>query len=517
MVDRAGEKRGEPWQKHTRDVEGRTVRLALPLIILVGAVLRLWGLGDQSLWVDEILTIKAANVDGAMTMADLFSNIQGPLHTLIVRFVSRYSMSEAALRSISAVSGIATIPVVYVLGRDLVNRRTGLVAAGLLAVSPFAIWYSQEVRNYSLLILLATASTLAVWRFIVRRADAQRLYVVAMTLALYSNLSAAFLWLAHTAFGARRLWRTGRLQTWAGVSLAIALLALPLLLGLVRWVEADAVGERVTVASLADEEELLRGATTVSPMAVPYSIYSMVYGYSVGPDARELHTGSPLRAFVRHLWLVLPAGLVAAAGLLAGFRELWRRRTSAWLVAAVVVVPFIAALALAFLNVKPFNVRYVAVMLPLVLVTLAASWGALPKRAGAWICGAVVLFSLVGVVRYRFDPSYAREDVRGAACYIAEHERPGDVVLVPVVRDVFTHYFEGRADHFVLHRGQTASEGGVRAAVAEGAAGHGRLWFVDSRLWHMDPELRTPELLETDFEAVERREFAGVTVTLYDL
>jgi 4-amino-4-deoxy-L-arabinose transferase-like glycosyltransferase len=132
----------------------------------------------------------------------------------------------------------------------MAGRRAGLVAAVLLAVSPFAIWYSQEVRNYAFLIFLSAASTLVAWRIIVRGDRAWPLYVASVTLALYCNLSAAFLWLAHTVFGLGRLVRDRRLWKWAGACLVIAVLFLPLLLGLTEWVEVDRVGERVVVAPM---------------------------------------------------------------------------------------------------------------------------------------------------------------------------------------------------------------------------------------------------------------------------
>jgi hypothetical protein len=47
--------------------------------------------------------------------------------------------------------------------------------------------------------------------------------------------------------------------------------------------------------------------------------------------------------------------------------------------------------------------------------------------------------------------------------------------------------------------------------------GHGRLWFVDSRLWHMDEDRRTPAFLEGRYRELDRRRFAGATVTLYAL
>ncbi|MFH1690541.1 MAG: glycosyltransferase family 39 protein [Candidatus Eisenbacteria bacterium] len=499
------------------DVQARTLSVVLPLLVLLGAFLRFYRLGGQSLWVDEILTLKAANVGGTLALRDVLSNIQGPLHAVLVHFVARFSTSEPALRGLSALAGVATIPVVYLLGKDVAGRRVGLISATLIAVSPFAVWYSQEVRNYSFLILLSATSTLAAWRIIVTGGRAWGLYAASVTLALYSNLSAAFLWLAHTLFGLGRLARARRLMKWAATCLAIALLFLPLLLGLIKWVEVDCVGERIVVAPLAENGELLRGATTFSPLAIPYSIFTMVYGYSLGPSARELHTGSPLGAFARHLWLVIPAGVMAAVGFILGFRRLWVEGSAGRLVAAVVVVSFLAAAVLALLNIKPFNVRYVAVMLPVIVVTMSAGVATLSVRRGAWLWAGVVLFSLLSLGRYYFVPEYSREDVRGAARYVAENERPGDIVLVPVVRDVFAFYYEGAADYFAVYRGQTASADRLRSVVEARAEGHERLWFVESRLWHMDEALRTPIVLGELYREVDRREFAGATVTLYDL
>ena len=507
----------EPARAVGADVGARTLRVVLPLLVLLGALLRFYRLGGQSLWVDEILTLKAANIGGSLGLHDVLSNIQGPLHAVLIHFIARLSTSEAALRCFSAVAGVATIPVVYLLGRDIAGRRVGLVAATLFTVSPFAVWYSQEVRNYSLLLFLSAVSTLAAWRIIVTGGRAWCLYVASVTLALYSNLSAAFLWLAHTLFGLGRLARARRLIKWAVACLTISVLFLPLLFGVMNWVKVDDVGERVVVAPLAESGALIRGATTFSPLAIPYTVFSMVYGYSLGPNAVELHTGPPLGAFAPYLRLVVPAGLLAALAFVLGFWRLWKEGSAGRLVGAVVVVPLLAAAGLALLNIKPFNVRYVAVMLPALVVTMSAGVAVLPVRRGAWIWGGVVLFSLLSLGNYYFVPEYWREDVRGAASYVTAHESPGDIVLVPVVRDVFVHYFEGSAEYFVVYKGQTRSPDRLRSVIEERVGDHKRLWFVNSRLWRMDEGMRTPAVLDGLYTELDRVELAGVTVTLFDL
>ena len=499
-----------------RDVTTRTARVVMVLLVLLGAFLRFYRLGAQSLWVDELLTIGAANIGGTLGREAL-SNIQGPLHAVLIHFIAKLSTSELALRGLSALAGTATIPVIYLLGRDMAGRRTGLVAATLITVSPFAVWYSQVVRNYALLIFLASVSTLAAWRIMVAGTRSWRSYAVTMTLALYSNLSAAFLWLAHALFGLGRLARMHRVMKWAATCVVIGLLAVPLMMALANWVEVDEVGDRVVVAPLADDGQLLRGATTFSPMAIPYSLFTMVYGYSLGPGASELHTGSPLAAFAGHLWLVVPAALLAVVVFLLGFVRLFRDGAAGRLVTSVIVVPFLGATVLALLNIKPFNVRYVAVMLPVVVVTMAAGVVSLPRLRGAWLWCGVVLFSLLALGNYYFVPEYSREDVRGAAHYVAENEQPGDIILVPVVRDVFRYYFEGSSRMFVVYRGQAASPDRLGTVVDGRTAGHERLWFVNSRLWRMDEWLRTPGFLAERYRELDRREFAGATVVLYDL
>jgi len=57
----------------------------------------------------------------------------------------------------------------------------------------------------------------------------------------------------------------------------------------------------------------------------------------------------------------------------------------------------------------------------------------------------------------------------------------------------------------------------VAQVVEDRTAGKRRLWFVESRLWHMDPSERTPRVLEERFERLDSREFDGVRLKLYEL
>src|SRR6185437_10957473 len=68
---------------------------------------------------------------------------------------------EAGLRSLSAVAGVLVVPIAYGLGARLIGRRAGLIAAALTACNPLLVWYSQEARSYSMLVLLSAVSLVA--------------------------------------------------------------------------------------------------------------------------------------------------------------------------------------------------------------------------------------------------------------------------------------------------------------------------------------------------------------------
>ena len=499
-------------------VARRSARWILLGIVVLGAALRFYRLGFQSYWVDELLTIGAAEVDGTFGLRAFFENVQGPFHALIVHLVSRVSASESALRSISALAGVAAIPVCYLLAKDLLDRRSALITALLVAVSPFAVWYSQEVRNYSLLILLSTAATLFVVRAVAGRRATWVWYVVSVVLAVYCNLSALFLVAAHALFAAWRL--SGERRRMAGAAIAfvmVAALASPFAWSVAGWAQREDVAEMVRFAPGSEAGELRRGETTFSPMAFPYALFAMGYGHSLGPGLRELHEAPPVQGLLRHAPVVISAGVVFGLALVFGLRRLARDRRALGLVLLVVSTPAVASAALALANVKPINARYLAVAFPIVCVMAAAGVTSLRRARGALLCGALVVFCGVSLWGYYVSPSYWKADVRAAARHIESREREGDVVLVPVVRDVFNFYYRGEARRFVIFRGQAGSRDEIARRIADGAAGADRLWFVEARLWFVDPERVIPSYLDESYERLDAAAFPGVSVALYEL
>ena len=122
----------------------------------------------RGIWLDEAISIHQAR----LSLHDLFRNLyngdrQPPLYHLTLWLTIRaFGHSEFAVRLPSLIAGTLVIPALYELGRELYDRRTGLIAAAFAAVSPLLIWYSQEVRMYEFAALFGLLALLTQLRAI---------------------------------------------------------------------------------------------------------------------------------------------------------------------------------------------------------------------------------------------------------------------------------------------------------------------------------------------------------------
>jgi mannosyltransferase len=171
---------------------------ALAALTVLAAALRFGTLDLQSFWYDEAFT--PVHVLHPSLWATLESVVHSentpPLWYVLAWADARvFGTGEIALRWPSALAGTATVPVAWAIGRELTGRRaTAIATAGLVAVNPLFLWYSQEARAYALFVLTAALTMLC---FLRARAQptGPRLgaFAVSGSLALLSHYFAVFL------------------------------------------------------------------------------------------------------------------------------------------------------------------------------------------------------------------------------------------------------------------------------------------------------------------------------------
>jgi len=453
-------------------------RLALLAIVALAALLRFVQLGHDSLWVDEAFSARIADTSFASLFGAATSHDPNPplYYVLLHGWIRMFGDSEVALRSLSAVVGVALVLVVFGLGRRLGGSRVGLTAALLAAVSEFLVHYSQEARVYSLLALLATAS----YFFFLALPDEPRTgvivgYVVSTTALLYAHTYGLFVLAAQVAFvvvalGARREWIRLDIRTlWLAIAAPI-LLTIPWFVVFAGHVHAEVEG--------SDEAKL---------------------GWLGAPSLHDLP--GTFSGYAGSHWALAAVLVALAACAYAAFRQgsvrsvagaLFDDRRVVLLVLWVVVpiaVPFVISIAVT--PIYQFKYTIPAAVACYLLLALALDSLGAPWRAVAAVAVAVVFLSVTA----RYYGDFQTEDWRDATGYVSRRAAPGDLVVFDssVGKTAFDYYWR-RADVEELVGSRFAGLEDVDlAAVRASAERSGGIWLVISH--SRDPEGRIAALL----------------------
>ncbi len=129
------------------------------LVLFLAAFVRFYHLDSQSLWNDEGNSLRLAERSTGNLIDAAGRDIHPPGYYLVLKgWIALAGESEFSLRALSAFEGVIAVAVTIALGRALFSRAAGSVAGLLVALSPFAVYYSQETRMYAQVGLLSVAS-----------------------------------------------------------------------------------------------------------------------------------------------------------------------------------------------------------------------------------------------------------------------------------------------------------------------------------------------------------------------
>jgi uncharacterized membrane protein len=410
--------------------EGMWARI-LPLgVVALGAGLALYSIGSKSFWVDEAVTYFDAKQSLEVvwkTVTTLDASM--PLYYFFMHFWLHLGSSEAVMRLPSALFGVASVYLIYALGRAVFDRTTGLVAALLLATNGFLIHYEQEARGYVMVTFFAVLSTY----LLVRALQSHRRliwapYFVSIGLAVATHATALFV---------------------IAAQLISLLVAGPVRLRLPRWSwrRAAFVGPGLALFAVASILVLRRLSAALAGGG-----WAWISPTSKGRvlEVFGLFSGGGQAASV---WISSAICLVAIVIGIVAFRRFGRSFTS-WgyaLAAGLVVVPIVAALAISAL-VHPFFVdRYLIVALPGFILLTAAGVARLRPTGVAWLTLFVLVIFCGRGVNYWFV-GYQKDDFRAATSAIEARARATDAIvfIAPFSENPFNYYAYRMSGHGVV-------------------------------------------------------------------
>ncbi len=430
---------------------------ALPFVFILGGfALRLYRLGANSLWYDETVSLLLARAEIPELIRHTAGDIHPPLYYLLLHAWGRAAgWSEFAAAFLSLWFGVLLVALAYRVGREWFaapaplpstrhSRRLALIAAFLVAISPYNLWYSQEVRMYTLGAALGLLSVYFLRRMLRQPNLWTRdfaAYVLVTVLGFYTLYYFVFLMVFEWLWAASLEIRNSKFEIrnsnsgiFLAAQLAIVLLYLPWLPTALRQ-------------ALDPPVPPWRAFVALTQVAAE-SVSALAFGQAVDP-----WRFAPLALL---LWMPIAAALL--------LRDPFRVSTavSPWLLVGYTLIPLGAIYLLSFW--KPlYHVRYLFTYSPAFYLLAAyglyvtgrgiVRWNrtrgdALPKLAGALaLLGAAAFVGMTGYTLANFwhNEQYAEDDLRGAVRYIAERWRPGDAILVNAgyAYPALEYYFPG--------------------------------------------------------------------------
>ncbi|HEY2439008.1 MAG TPA: glycosyltransferase family 39 protein [Solirubrobacteraceae bacterium] len=372
-------------------------------ITLLAAVIRLPTLAEQSFWLDEAYTVRLVRMSfGGMLRTIPRTESTPPLYYVLAWVWTHvFGSSEFGLRSLSAVAGIATVPVAYAAARRLAGTRAAAICALLLAVSPLMVWFSQEARAYALAALLSTVTVLCVVGWLLeRRARWLTGWTVAAALGLLTHYFVVFIVVPELALMWWR-WRVRpdrRLGLATTAVLGVGAALVPLALAQRGTGHADYIAQgSLATRAVQAPKQLVLGYASPAQLGTAVAATAIILLGAVWPLIRN-------RAAQRRAAIPLVVGL------------------------AGVLVPILLALV----GIDFLDTRNLLPALP--PLTIAASIGfaagAPPIRRWAPALGLAAILLAV-VVLVDLDPAYQRDDWRGAARALGAPVAARAIVVTP--------------------------------------------------------------------------------------
>ncbi len=490
--------------------EKTTIRVLLGVNILLSVFLRFYDLGGESYWFDEVIMVRAAQ-------ENLLSIVDGgrpPVYVILAHFwIKLFGTSEFATRSLSALAGVASIPLMHVIGKQLFDRKIGLISAFLMATSQFQIYYSQDFRFYSFFVLITLGSFFLFIQFLkTRKLNYLVYYMIASILLIYTHTFGIFILVAQNLYFLIK-WKSYRdlKFNWGLCQIFIVLAVIPRILPYLDMVMEGKAGPL----------KWLPEPSLSTPLI------SLQYYIGAGLDYPSWITISLATAFLvigTFLFAVftgIERWMASVRGLASSIKKITRFGSQLLLVITWLIVPIILPYILSEIFIPMYHHRYVIGASPAFYLLLAFIISRIGKVVPEFITlGMIAIVITPGL--YEFYVTPVREQWREAAAYVDNNANKNDVIVLADSGGGqnlknFNWYYRGKLNECSigvrLNRGDE-----IKEALERCISGYNRFWLV-MREEPIDIEEFKKFFLDSDYglQLITKHKFTKVTVFLFGI
>ncbi|MEP7290030.1 MAG: glycosyltransferase family 39 protein [Chloroflexota bacterium] len=369
----------------------RNVLIPIVALLLLAAAVRIVNVSHWPVWTDEGWSTWAASDHRIEVILDkVAQDRHPPLYFLsLSAWWTIAGYSRLALRFLAIASGLLAVAVVYRIGYDWFDRRTGIYAALLLAMLDVAIYYSQEIRHYGWLVLAVSLMTLFFLRYLRRPRT---------TLWIAYMLSVAFMFYS--------------------LYIGVLVLAIQIVIGLLFW-----------RATWRDKAKLASAWIAAVILYIPWLV--------VLSRQLSILTGG-IDGYPTNLATLLTVSQILFGGQLAltvslyvlGLWQIAQRRDGSirWLAQITIVACGVGLLALMFIAnfwIGMLSARTLVYLVPMLAVICGYGLSLLPTRIRGVLTVMIIVIALATT-----DFSQPRLESNAIAQALAKEYTPGDLVVL---------------------------------------------------------------------------------------
>ena len=386
--------------------------------VVVGVYLRFWT--PSALWLDETISVDIARLPLSKIPAALSHDGAPPLYYVLLHFWMRlFGQGDGAVRALSGLTSVVTLPVFWLAGRRIGGRPVAWVAFFLALSSPFAINYATTTRMYSLMVLLSVLGFLALSAVMENPTRGRRVALGAVTAALlYTHYWAIYLVLV------TGLWLLWRVLARGDGGPALRAMIVGGLLWL-PWVPVFFF-------------QTLHTGTPWTSAASPGDLLTVFGDWSGGGPWGGLLMFATFLLFVLGTFgrTAAPGAMVTIDDGRGGTRQVeagpavlieLSPRPGMGPMVGVAVATLVTAVVLGAIANAAFVARYTAVVLPLFLLVMASGLAVVPGRR--FRAGCLSVLVLAGLLTGRSENSQQRTQAVQVAAVLNSQASPGDLVI----------------------------------------------------------------------------------------
>lgn len=498
------------------------------IILSVGAGFRLYHLESANFWFDESLPLVMTKegIKKALFSAKFYCPV---IYDAFVNYYGGIVKDNALLlRLPSILFGVISIGVIYCLGKLLFNKRAGLFSAFILAVSPFHIYYSREIRMYSLIALLSLTAVYFLVRAMRENKDIHWLcYSISNIIGIYVHPMVILFFIAEAMFFIFYIKKYNRLiNRWLKFHFFIFILLIP-------WIISMLSGFNLVIKR---DDWFFELTFSWIPQITWANVFYTFKNFSIGYNAvKQIYFFAVLLFFALFLWGVFKKDKEGEGRVLA----------LVCLFAPILFAYVISKFRACYLD------RYFITSSLFYYLIIGKGLSSLNKKYALLILGGIIFLSLFALKNYyaNYLPGafkehigvQAKKDHESTACYVALNFQKGDIIFHTCRNTIpsFEYYFsKAYKDSFSIRKNlillfskednnltpfeyNTVLHKFIDQSERIDLENKERIWLIFSG-WDFEsakqpysPESRIVQWMNERYIGKGSKEFSGITVYLY--